>query len=236
MLKHSGMPLQANRTDSGFTLVELMVTLVIFSFVMVMLFSSFNSFVSTGQSIAQGVGYNERARDVFRRILDDLTCMYVPESRITHVQNSADDQNADPFQMTGQETGVGGMTFSTLEFASLSGLQTSRSKPSGVVRITYYVRRNSQGLFDLFRAERPIGSDKDPDPCSDPVLAENITGFTIDFIDAQRNEHQDWDADKDRDGVSIPCVLNIGLTLKSDNKEKRYETAVVLPVQGQTGE
>lgn len=236
MLKHSGMPLESDRTDSGFTLVELMVTLVIFSFVMVMLFSSFHSFISTGQSIAHGVNYYERARDVFRRILDDLTCIYVPESRITRVRNSASDQNLDPFQMTGKETGAGEMTFSTLEFASLSGLQTGRSRPSGVVKITYYVRKNSQGLFDLCRAEHPIGSDKDTDPCSDPVLAENITGFTIDFIDTQLNEHQDWDADKDSDGVSIPCVLNIGLTLRNENKEKIYETAVVLPVQGQTSE
>lgn len=236
MLKHSGMLPGSNRADSGFTLVEVMVTLVIFLFVMVMLFSSFNSFISTGQSIAHGVHYNERARDVFRRILDDLTCVYVPESRITSVQNSGDDQNSDSFQMTGSETRVDGRTFSTLEFPSLSGVQTVRSRPSGVVRLTYYVRKNSQGLFDLCRAERPIGSDKDADPCTDPVLAENITGFTIDFIDAQLNEHQDWDADKGSDGVSIPSVLNIGLILKSENKEKIYETAVVLPVQGQSGE
>jgi len=237
MLKHSGMPLQLNQTDCGFTLMELMVALVLFSFVMVMLFSSFNSFISTGQSIAHGVDYNERARDAFRRILDDLTDMYVPESRIISVQSSIDDQDVDTFQMAGSESSVGGTTFSTLEFACLSGLQMGRIRPSGVVRVTYYVRKNSRELFDLCRAERPIGSDRDTDPCLDPVLVENITGFTIDFVDAKLNEHQDWDADKDTDsdGVSLPCVLNIGLTLKSENKEKIYETSVVLPVQGQAG-
>ena len=95
-------------------------------------------------------------------------------------------------------------------------------------------------MFDLCRAERPIGSDRETDPCLDPVLADNIAGFTIDFIDAKRNEYRDWDADKDKnkesDGVFLPCVLNIGLTLKSENKEKVYETAVVLPVQGPAGE
>ncbi len=236
MLKHSDMPLQVNRTDCGFTLVEVMVALVIFSFVMVMLFSSFNSFISTGQSIAHGVDYNERARDAFRRILDDLNDMYVPESRIISVQNSVDGQDVDTLQMTGGESSVGGETFSTLGFACLSGLQTGRSRPSGVVRVTYYVRKNSRELFDLCRAERPIGSDRDTDPCSDPVLAENITGFTIDFIDAKLNEYQDWDADKDSDEASIPCVLNIRLALGSENKEKVFETAVVLPVQGQTSE
>ncbi len=220
--------------------MELMVALVIFSFVMVMLFSSFNAFISTGQSIAQGVDYNERARDAFRRILDDLTDMYVPESGIIDVLNRVDDQDVDIFQMTGSETSVGGETFSTLGFNCLSGVQTGRSRPSGVVRVTYYVRKNSQELFDLCRAERPIGSDRETDPCLDPVLADNITGFTIDFIDAKRNEYRDWDADKNKnkesDGVSLPCVLNIGLTLKSENKEKVYETAVVLPVQGPAGE
>jgi prepilin-type N-terminal cleavage/methylation domain-containing protein len=240
MLKHSGMPLQVNPTDCGFTLMELMVALVIFSFVMVMLFSSFNAFISTGQSIAHGVDYNERARDAFRRILDDLTDMYVPESGIIDVLNRVDNQDVDTFQMTGSETSVGGETFSTLGFACLSGVQTGRSRPSGVVRVTYYVRKNSQELFDLCRAERPIGSDRETDPCLDPVLADNITGFTIDFIDAKRNEYRGWDADKNKnkesDGVSLPCVLNIGLTLKSENKEKVYETAVVLPVQGPAGE
>lgn len=236
MLKHSGMPLKYNHMESGFTLVELMVTLVIFSYVMVMLFSSFNSFMSTGQSIAHGVDYNDRARDVFRRILDDLTDMYVPEARIISVQNSVDGQDGDPFQMTGNESRVGAETFSTLGFASLSGLQTGRNRPSGVVRITYYVRKNNRDLFDICRAERPIGSDRDIDPCSDPVVAGDITGFTVGFVDARLNEHQEWDADKDSDGEATPRVLNIGLTLKSESKEKIFETAVVLPVQGQTDE
>ena len=236
MLKHSDMPLQVDRTDCGFTLVEVMVALFIFSFVMVMLFSSFNSFISTGQSIAHGIDYNDRARDAFRRILDDLTDIYVPEFRIISAQNSVEDQDVDTLQMTGAESSVGGETFSTLEFACLSGLQTGRSRPPGVVRVTYYVRKNSRELFDLCRAERPIDSDRDTDPCLDPVLAENITGFAIDFVDAQLNEYQDWDADKDDDGASIPCVLNIRLVLGRENKEKVFETAVVLPVQEQAGE
>jgi len=233
MFKHSGLPLQVDRAQGGFTLIELMVALVIFSFVMVMLFSSFNAFISTGQSIAHGVEYNERARDAFRRIQDDLMELYVPESRIISVQNSIDGQDEDLFQLTGSETSVGGRTFSTLEFTSLSGLQTGRSRPSGVVRVIYYVRKNNRELFDLCRAERPIGSDRETEPCSDPVLVENITGFAIDFIDATQDEHQEWDADTDSDGASIPRVLNIGLILKGENKEKVFETAVVLPVKRQ---
>lgn len=233
MLKHSGLPLQANRTNDGFTLMEVMVALVIFSYVMVMLFSSFNAFISTGQSIAQGVDYNERARDAFRRILDDLTEISVPEPRIISIQNSTNDQDLDTFQMIGSEVSVGGRTFSSLEFSSLSGLQTGRSRPSGVVRVTYFVRKNNQELFDLCRAERPIGSDRETDPCLDPVLVGNITGFTIDFVDAKGNEHQAWDADTDSDGASVPYVLNFRLTLNGENKEKVFETAVVLPVQRQ---
>jgi len=236
MLKLSGIPREFNPTESGFTLVELMVTLVIFSFVMVLLFFSFNSFISTGQSIARGIDHNERARDTFRRVIDDLTCMYVPESGTTRVENSAGDQDSGPFQMTGSETHMDGRTFSTLEFASLSGVQTGRSRPSGVVGITYYVRKNSQGLFDLCRSEQPIGSDRDTDPCTDPVLAGNITGFTIDFIDIRHDEHREWSGGQGGDGGTIPAALNIGLTLKSENKEKIYETAVVLPVQEQTSE
>jgi hypothetical protein len=216
--------------------MEVMVALVIFSYVMVMLFSSFNAFISTGQSIAQGVDYNERARDAFRRILDDLTEISVPEPRIISIQNSTNDQDLDTFQMIGSEVSVGGRTFSSLEFSGLSGLQTGRGRPSGVVRVTYFVRKNNQELFDLCRAERPLGSDRDTDPCSDPVLAENITGFAIDFIDANFDAYRDWDVDKDSDEASIPCVLNIRLGLGSENKEKLFETAVVLPVQGQIGE
>ena len=234
MLKHSGLPLQVKRPDDGFTLVEVMVALVIFSFVMVMLFSSFNAFISTGQSIADGVDYNERARDAFRRILDDLTEIYVPDPKIISIQNSVDDQKGDAFQMTGSEDSVGGETFSSFEFAVLSGIQTGRRRPSGVVRVTYYVRKNDQDLFDLCRAEWPIGSDRETNSCSDPVVAENISRFTIDFVDAKGNEHQAWDADTDSDGAATPCIVNVGLTLNGENKEKVFETAVVLPLQRQS--
>jgi hypothetical protein len=61
----------------------------------------------------------------------------------------------------------------------------------------------------------------------------NITGFTIDFVDAKGNEHQAWDADTDSDGASVPYVLNFRLTLNGENKEKVFETAVVLPIQRQ---
>lgn len=234
MLKHSGLPLQSNRPNDGFTLMEVMVALVIFAFVMVMLFSSFNAFISTGRSIADGVDYNERTRDAFRRILDDLTGMYVPDPKIIGVQNSVDEQTGDAFQMTGSEDSVGGETFSSLGFAVLSGVQTGRGRPAGVVRVTYYVRKNNQDLFDLCRAEWHIGSGREPDSCLDPVLAENITGFTVDFVDAKGNEYQAWDADTDSDGAAIPCVLNIGLTLNGENKEKVFQTAVVLPLQRPT--
>jgi prepilin-type N-terminal cleavage/methylation domain-containing protein len=234
MLKHSGLPLQVKRPDGGFTLIEVMVALVIFSFVMVMLFSSFNAFLSTGQSIADGVDYNERARDAFRRILDDLTQIYVPDPKIISIQNSVDDQTGDAFQVTGSEESVGGETFSSLELAVLSGIQTGRRRPSGVVRVTYYIRKNHQDLFDLCRFERPIADDREPDSCSDPVVAENISGFTIDFVDAKGNEHQEWDADTDNDGASTPSMVNIRLTLHGEKKEKVFETAVVLPLQRQS--
>ncbi len=236
MLKHTGMPRASKwQNQSGFTLVELMVTIVIFSFVMVMLFSSFNAFLSTGQSIAGGIDYNQRARDALNRMCEDLDTIYTASFRELSVQDDLSD-DLNPFQMSGTEDSVGGKQFASVVFTTLAGLETGRSKPAGVVRVTYYVRQNSRNGFDLCRAERFIGSDREKDPCTDPVLAEDITGFSLGFVGADLTETEQWGADDTDKNLSAPAAVNIRLTLNSGGKEKTFETSVCLPVKGEAGE
>ena len=212
-----------------------MVTIVIFAFVMVMLFSSFNAFVSTGQSIAGGLDYNQRVRDAFNRISEDLQGVYLASVQELSVEDDAA-VDSNPLQMAGQQTTVGGKTFSTMSFAAVAGLETGRSKPAGVVQVIYYVRQNSRNGFDLCRAERRIGSDAETKPCTDPRLAENIAGFTIGFIDSDETDSTDWDSKSKDTGQTMPAAVTITLTLKAGEKEKTFETAVYLPVKGESHE
>jgi len=67
--------------NKGFTLMEVMVTIVVFSIVMLTLFSSFQAFVSSGDAVTRGIHGAERARTALERMREDLIHMIVHDLR-----------------------------------------------------------------------------------------------------------------------------------------------------------
>ncbi|MCM2286008.1 MAG: prepilin-type N-terminal cleavage/methylation domain-containing protein [Desulfobacula sp.] len=210
----------------GFTLMEVMVTLVVFSIVMLTLFSSFQAFVSSGDAITRGIHEAERARTALERMGEDLEQVHVIQPPRYGV--SAFDAPPDPFRMAGSRTRVGGAVFSRLEFTTFSRVIAGPEEARGISKITYYVRQNPDKGFDLCRSDREPGTPGEEDPCRDPVLMEEIQAFDIEYTDSREETGTDWDSDSDDTGHALPVSLR--MTLKTGDPTGVFETAVFLPV------
>ena len=213
---------------SGFTVVEILVAVVIFSLVMMTLFSSFQAFATSGDHILSTVETNEQARAVFRRIRSDLLALSV--LRPPRYQKPTFNSAPDPFRLAGSQDRVQAQPFSRFEFAALDVLGFT-----GPVRITYYAREDRQGRINLYRSQQPLANQADrkpdgTDPCRDPLLARGIAQFSLGFVDVDGNAVTEWDSDSERYGYGLPRIITVRLSLGDNSRPRIFETSLFIPV------
>ena len=217
----------------GFTLVEVLVALAIFSGLMLTLFSSFNAFMSSGEMIrerqdnGQGPGLDLMISD-----LEQVFILQPP--RFRNPEKSDADETRKQFRFIAEQDQAGGRTVSALSFASLTPVQVGSPPglPGGITRLTYYVHAHGKRL-DLHRADRPaflFDEDREATPCADPVLARDIQGFDLVFFDGEGDEHETWDTFDEETGFALPSRMDIRITLGREEEKRVITTAIFLPV------
>nr|NJM02608.1 prepilin-type N-terminal cleavage/methylation domain-containing protein [Desulfobacula sp.] len=172
----------------GFTLMEVMVTIVVFSIVMLTLFSSFQAFVSSGDAITRGIHEAERARTALERMSEDLEQVHVIQPPRYAVP--AFDAPPDPFRMAGSRTRVGGSVFSRLEFTTFSRVIAGPEEARGISKITYYVRQNPDKGFDLCRSDREPGRPERRTPAVIPSSWKRFSPSTLNLRTAGKKPKQ----------------------------------------------
>ena len=213
---------------NGFTLVEVLVAVFIFSIIMLTLFSSFSALISSGQFIAGTLAEEGRARMALKRIETDLRMMFITRPPRYRAPGIADD--ADPYRFLGGQERIGGRTFSRLAFASRAHVKTGGAGYESIARITYYVGENRNGGYNLYRSDRPVADTADPDPCRDPVLARNIRIFKMSFLDQEGAPKDEWDSDTDRDDYRMPEKIGLTLGFVSQEGVQQVDTMFLIPV------
>jgi len=211
----------------GFTLVELMVAMMIFSGIMLMLFSSFDRFVSSGHAIAGKLKENEKATIALERISTDLKHLYVLPGAMYQTLDEA--KASDPFALSGEVERVGSKAFSKIRFSSLELIETGQT-PEQIPAISYYVKKNRTSGFDLMRSEAEPDEAGETRPCTDPVLAGGISRFYVAYTDPDQNDFDHWSSDDDAVSKQMPRRVSIVLGFKDNGRETLFRTAVALPV------
>jgi len=221
--------------NAGFTLVEVLVAMIIFSGLMLTLFSSFNAFTASSQMIEQ---YEERTRELgpgLDTLISDLEQTFVLQPPQFMDPDTDDAKNQKKFQFSAGQDQIEGETFSHLSFTSLSPVQFHNPPglATGITRLAYYVYAHEDRL-DLHRSDRPVFllDERDlPTPCADPVLFRDILGFELTFFDHEGDEHDHWDSRDEDFDFGLPALLIITITLGGKTGEREIKTQVSLPVQ-----
>jgi len=210
----------------GFTLIEVLVAMLIFSIVMITLFSSFKAFIITSENITREVSQNEKMRNVLKRICLDFEQLYV--LKVPRYKKPEFNSEPDPYRFVGNEVGVGQKIFSSVTFASLAHVKIGKDLHRGVAKISYYVKENENNSFDLFRADSLPPYPVDIESCADHLLGEDILEFGIFYTDINGDEHRYWDSESDEFQYIVPASVNLRILFNSQGKKQMFETSVKL--------
>jgi prepilin-type N-terminal cleavage/methylation domain-containing protein len=211
----------------GFTLLEILVAMTIFSVTLLTLFSTFRTVSTSSDRLKTDIRRHERVQQCLNIIFADLEQTYLPRPPRYHPPDF--NTPADPYRFAGTETGVDGTFFSRLEFASLNHLDLGPGFVPGAGRIQYYVHQQDN-RFNLHRFDGTFLSDEGPDPCTDPVLFKDIHTFSVTFTDMDGTEHLAWDSESDRFEYSVPARITIAVAPMENSAEEPIQATVSLPV------
>ena len=140
--------MQSGKSDRGFTLMEILVALAIFSIIMTTIFGSFHSVFNTAGPLGEDL--NEMAKNCLDRMVLDLQSIHVslpPEYRPPDMNDPP-----DPYRISGEAVPVENASFGRLRFAGLAHVPLGKTRQDGIAEIIYYVQLSNDNHFkDLAR-------------------------------------------------------------------------------------
>ncbi len=215
---------RTRQASPGFTLMEILVAILIFSVIMTALFTSFRAFILSSRRVKEQVVRDEAVLALNRRIRLDLEAVFVTQP--PRYQKPGFDADPDPYRFFGKQETLGDRVVSSFFFASLAHVGNLTDRRSGVARIGYYVRQNPDQTLDLCRADRLAPFPDDVGSCADPVLCRDITEFSAEFVDANGEARKTWNSDGEDCRWSMPAAVRLNITMKSGDDRPAIEIFV----------
>lgn len=204
------------RSDSGFSLIEIVVALAIGSLIMIMIQTAHKSILTSVRSVTENAQFYETVNLAIRRISRDIECaIYRQDNRFIIFKG---ENHLSP-PKRGQITFV---TVNSSEFAA-SGDLKSEYRETDVKTVQYSLRPDKKfpGLFFLMRADKNLYETREEDDTSAPLtqyetlVLENVTDIDFEFSSGG----SDWSAKWDSPGV--PWAVRT--TLKAKNFRGKEE-------------
>lgn len=212
----------------GFTLLEILIALFIFSVVVTTIFGSYNFIFSTTDTLDSGIAVYEPARNSLNRMTTDLQAAYVPFPPAYTPPGL--DASPDIYRFSGGMDTVGGTSFSRLRFTSLAHVAFEKNRQEGIAEIVYYVQPGDNGTFILRRSDTLYPYKPFQEKGTDPVLCENLKSLKFTYYDAEGADTDHWDSDSDEFKYATPRAVGIQLELGNGTSSQQFTTLVTLPV------
>ncbi len=225
-IHHSKCIIQnSSSKTSGFTLIEILTAIFIFSIIVATIFGSYNAVFSDVATINESMEQSDMAQACLNRMTADLQAAWVSAEPIY----AKPEFNAppDPYRIYGKTEDVGDAAFGRLRLASLAHLPMNDSQIGGLAEIVYYVQA-MDGKYVLRRGDRlfPFSSEFEENRW-DPVLCENIKSLTFTYHDTEETFEQ-WDSDTAEFGYATPRAIDISFEIGNEDRFQTFKTTVVL--------
>ncbi len=212
--------------DKGFTLIEILMAVLIFSLIMTVLFSSFKAFMISSEAVKESIIRTEAIRTVLKRIRLDLEAIYIQQ--IPRYKKPEFNSEPDPYRFVGKEDGF--------FFASYAHATLRKGEKKSVSRVTYYIKENADHTFDLYRSDILPPFPEDKVSCADPLLCRNITGFEVGFMDEKGVRQKNWNSEAAEFKYSFPARLDLKISFGVGDKKQVVEAFIKLPIERRLSE
>lgn len=213
--------MRSRTSSSGFTLIEVLLSVLIGSLVIGVIFSSYFQIVSSKERTENQLDMLHEARMIMMNLRRDLS-MAFPLGKV-YLENEKAESPFFVAEMEGENT--------RLRFTSLSHEAGLRARSSDQAEVTYYTEQNpDNGLLMLMRSENPaIGLDEGAFEYS---VSERVVMFKVVFLDAAADLDSDpedeWDSAVSE---SLPRAVEITLVLSNDAEEEfEFASVIKIPV------
>jgi len=201
----------------GFTLLEVLLTMAIFSVILVLLLSSFKGTELTREILS------DRSRS-FRQIRMGI-------DRIgTDLSGAFSSDGIEATALTCQEDTFSGKPAATLVFTAFVLPASGSPRPAGdIVKLKYYPKLSRDGEFlELYREESSLPLIENKIPTREVRLADRLLGFRVEFFQGG-TWMKEWPPEGGKKGA-LP--RKVAFVLTSSTGEE-YRRVVSLPLSGE---
>ncbi len=218
----------------GFTLLEVLITISIFSVIILTVFGSFRTVFSSIEAVSKSSGVFEAASACLNRMTIDLSGVHVSQYPLYKTPDIDDDP--DLFQVKEESVTIGGNAYDRLVFTSFSHIAFNQNPRQGIARIIYYTDIAKDKTIVIRRADHLFPyPDFEPDP-KDPVLCEKVLGIEYVYLNTDGEINDTWDSDSEEFEYATPRAIGIKLKIGDDENPKVFQTMVTIPVFRQNKE
>lgn len=216
----------------GFTLLEILLAIFIFSIVVTTIFGSFNAVFSSSDKLHQGSDLYEMGKNCLARMVADLREIYVTRSPL-YAKPGFDDP-PEPYRFFGDSSYTVDGTFSRMRFTSFAHLPFGENQEEGIAEIIYYVSLTREGEAVLRRADTLFPYERFTDNrleerASDPILCERLKSLRFSYFDEEGTEYEYWNSESDEFDYAAPRAVKITLEIgdpETDLASLFFETMV----------
>jgi prepilin-type N-terminal cleavage/methylation domain-containing protein len=212
---------------SGFTLVEVMISIFILGLVMATVYVSYSGILKTSHQMEEEGSIYKMARTSMDRMIKDLSSLQT---------------SSGTFDLRAEKKTLSKHNFYSLSFWSASHLVFGENEGTGrPAEISYYVQEDEGGgSFSLWRSDLPgAKTSLGKNTGGGFVICQNVDSWSLRFYDSTGEELDSWNSSSSstEQNGKVPAAVKIELFLVNLNdKEKPYKfmTKVFLPVKKQT--
>ena len=206
-----------NKIDpQGFTLLEILLALLIFSVVISVIFGAYIGTLKAKDDTEFQIGFYQMARTVMELIREDLESVCISE-------------------FMGEDDEVNGMDADTLSFKSRAHLVLDEDdKETGTAGIAYYAleAEDEKGLI-LYRSDTPDSEDI-PDPGTGGLeVCVGLSSVNFTYYDDRGDTYDSWDSTEKKAKEKLPKMVSIQLEFvneKNPEEPLRFRVGVALPM------
>lgn len=222
------------RDQTGFTLIEVLLALLIFGIISATIFATF---AAVAKGVERGRGsadFYHVGRAAMQRMVQEIGAAFQLQAQVgDEVGESGSVPSYIQEPLKGEEElAEDGTPRDRVTFLTIPYKRFLEEKPRNeLCHVCYYVADNTQGVPALFRYEDCTLEDEEDARCSgeyDPLeLTDAVFGLDLTYYDAEE-EYSTWPPDDTSD--LLPCRVRIKLMLQRESQGVHALETTVVPL------